>query len=173
MPQTLVFILGMILALSVAAAWLWRTVNRQTPDYDIETYLHGAWVSLGLISMGRSYRNHKRLTGSWDDLHAVIDLRVRRPSLLSLSEEYLILLSHTRLPDSNTITTCHDTCKQESFRSVLNGAWNVSVPKEGVAIGRALFRIPADRRVRTPIGNQNSLEEILCALKNELMAHYG
>lgn len=174
MREAFINILGLGLALSVVVAWLWRMVIKQTPDYDIEEYLHGSWASLALVSMGRSYRNHKRLIGSWDNLHVVIDLRVRRTSLFSLSEDYLILLSRSTLPDNQAITTCRDTCKQESFHAVLSGAWNVGILEEGCAIGRALFHIPADRHVRAPIASKSALEDVLRELKIALLkSHDG
>jgi len=122
------------------ALWIWRIAKLQTPDYDIEEHLPGTWEPLDFELMGRTCRSSKRLIRTWDGLYVMIDLRVQRAALLSLAEEYRVMLSSsTPLPDDKGQASQFDTYRLPSFGPCVSGSWQVAAAGKGRVVARAQY----------------------------------
>ena len=151
------------------ACWIWRIAKRQTPDYDIEGFLHGQWETVDFALLGRACRTHKRLNGEWGGLRVDVDLCVGRASLLSLSEEYCIEVNHTSPSAGNESNPVGMETNEPAIPlSPDPGHWRVSLQRAGHAIACARFRVPVGRRVLTPTSSRQAMEDVLNMLQGQL-----
>ena len=163
MTEMCLFILLVAATMIVVVAWLrWLYVG-YAPDYDIEAYLGGMWARTGFGGFGKACWTQKVLRGRWRDMTLLIELTFWRRSLLSFGERYLVVATKQNPSPPLALENVPHAFPPTAAPSPL-GVWQFARHGTTCALGRAEYRIPACRIVRTPTQIRHALDETLTRL---------